>query len=188
MRDTVRSTFKTMPVLESARLILRAMKRDDAEDMFEYSHRDDVTKYLLWEPHPDVNYTRRYLSFATSKYKSGGFYDWAIIWKENQKMIGTCGFTTIDTKNQSCQIGYVVNPNYQGRGIATEAVRRVTDFAFNTLGLIRVSAEYMSENSTSRRVMEKAGMKYEGTHRSCLWVKGRFESVGVCAALRSEWK
>ena len=87
-------------------------------------------------------------------------------------MIGTCGFTRFDYSNNSAEIGYVINPEFRGRGIAGEAARRVIRFGFDELGLNRIEAKYMDGNVASRKVMEKIGMKYEGTMRGSLKIGG----------------
>jgi len=179
--------FSRIPPIETPRLLLRKMKVTDAKDMFEYAKRSDVTRYLLWSPHPDLDHTREYLSFLQQQYKSGDFYDWAIILKEKNKMIGTCGFTTIDTVNNSAEIGYVINPSYRNIGIATEAVTAVLRFGFSEMGFQRIEARYMAGNNASRRVMEKCGMHFEGVHLSSMYVKEKYVDVGVCAILREKF-
>jgi ribosomal-protein-alanine N-acetyltransferase len=103
------------------------------------------------------------------------------------KMIGTCGFTRFDYNNNSGEIGYVINPAYRGRGIADEAVRAVMQFGFETLRLNRIEAKFIEGNSASMRVMEKTGMTFEGYHRSSMYIKGDYRTIGVCAILRDEY-
>ena len=180
-KETITKIFKRIPTLETDRFILRKIKVSDYLDMYEYSKSERVTKYLLWRCHPDARYTRDYLSYVQSQYRVGEFYDWAIVDKESSKMIGTCGFAKLDTENNSAEIGYVINPDYWRRGIATECVRKVIDFGFNKLNLHRIEARYIVGNEVSRRVMEKCGMVFEGIHKSSLFVKDEYVSVGFCA-------
>ena len=97
-RIDLKRTFSKPPVLGTDRLILRQMRPDDAEDMFEYASRDDVTKYLTWKPHDSLRTTKSYLNLITAKYRRGEFYDWAVVLRDPDggegKMIGTCGFTS----------------------------------------------------------------------------------------------
>ena len=184
--DTFR-IFTNIPELHTERLTLRRMKVGDSWDMFEYAGREDVTEYLLWKPHPDVAYTREYLQFVATHYELGDFFDWAVVWKEQDKMIGTCGFTRFDYNNNSGEIGYVINPAYRGQGIADEAVREVMRFGFDDLGLNRIEAKFMEGNTASMRVMEKTGMTFEGYHRSSMLIKGEYKTIGVCSILRDEF-
>lgn len=121
--------------------------------------RDQISSL---DVHPDRRFTYNYLSYINSRYKSGEFYDWAIVAKHSGKMIGTCGFTRFNFQAYSAEIGYVLNPAYWGKGVAAEAARRVIRFGFDTLELHRIEARYMENNTQSRRVMEKLGMTYDG--------------------------
>jgi len=179
--------FRDPPILETPRLYLRKMLKKDSADMYEYSKLEEVTKYLLWDPHVSESYTYKYLSYLQSRYRAGDFYDWAVIWRDNNKMIGTCGFTRFNIEANSAEVGYVLNPSYWGLGIAPEAVRAVLNFGFLELGLHRIEAKYMADNIRSRQVMEKVGMTYEGICRDSIHVKGQYVSVGVCAILRNEY-
>ena len=184
----LRYVFSHSPILETPRLLLRQMKSCDARDMYEYACQEQVTRYLLWEPHTSLDETRRYLEMIQPRYRHGDFYDWALIFRSNSKMIGTCGFASIDLENRTGEVGYVLNPAYWGQGIAAEALRAALRFGFDTLKLNRIEARYMMPNVRSRRVMEKCGMTYEGCGRSLMFVKGAYRDVGICAILRKEYQ
>ena len=185
--EEITRIFRDPPVLETPRLYLRRMLKRDSADMFEYARRSEVTEYLLWDVHPNEAYSHKYLSYLQSRYRAGDFYDWAVIWRDSDKMIGTCGFTRFHTDANSAEIGYVLNPLYWGLGIAPEAVRAVMRFGFRELHLHRIDARYMVGNNRSRRVMEKVGMTFEGISRESMFVKGKYVSVGTCAILRGEY-
>jgi ribosomal-protein-alanine N-acetyltransferase len=192
-KDILYKLFSRIPTLETDRLILRGMQVSDAEDMYAYARRPSVTQYLTWNPHTDLAETREYLTYVGQRYRTGDFYDWAVVDKESGRgegrMIGTCGFTSFNCPHDSAEIGYVLNPDYQGRGLATEAVRRVLEFGFVDLGLHRIEAHFMEGNDASRRLMERVGMTFEGYARESMRIKGRFCTVGTCAVLRQEyWK
>ena len=186
-REEVYRIFSNIPELHTDRLMLRRMMVGDSFDMFEYAKREDVTEFLLWKPHHDLEYTREYLQFVATHYEIGDFFDWAVVIKEEDKMIGTCGFTKFDYTHNLGEIGYVINPEYRGRGIALEAVREVMRFGFEVLKLNRIEARFMEHNAASLRVMEKAGMTFEGFHRKAMRIKGKYETVGYCSILRDEF-
>ena len=179
--------FSRIPELETERLILRKMRVGDCDDMFEYAQRSDVTEFLTWKPHPDVFYTKEYLAFIGEHYAAGDFFDWAIVLREENKMIGTCGFTRFNYAANSAEVGYVINPKYRGVGIAPEAVGKVIEFGFEKLGLNRIEAKFMEDNAPSRRVMEKLGMTFEGIRREEMLIKGIYRNIGTCSILRSEY-
>jgi len=188
MRKTeLQKIFSDIPVLNTDRLVLRRMSKRDASDMYEYSHLDKVTEYLLWHSHGDLDHTKRYLSLLEKDYRMGNFYDWGVTLKDTGKLIGTCGFTSIDTQNLCGEVGYVFNPDFWGMGLASEAVSRVMEYGFAELRLHRIEAKYIIGNDKSRAVMERCGMSFEGVRRSSMLVKGSFRDIGVCSILSSEF-
>lgn len=186
-REAVYSIFSRIPTLETEHITLRKLSMDDTDDMYEYARRADVTEYLTWSPHTDKAHTFDYLSYLQKRYKTGDFFDWAIVCRDTKKMIGTCGFTRFDFANNSAEIGYVINPEFKGKGVATEACGRVIRFGFENLALNRIECRFMVENSASRRVMEKNNMTFEGVRREGMLIKGKYRDIGVCSILRSEF-
>ncbi|MBQ9760103.1 MAG: GNAT family N-acetyltransferase [Clostridia bacterium] len=186
-KEKIYRVFSHLPELTTERLTLRKMSLIDVGDMYEYASRNDVTKYVTWYPHPDRAYTNEYLHYIGTRYAAGMFYDWAIVYEPDCKMVGTCGFTSFNFLADSAEVGYVLNPEYWGKGIMKEALTRVLKFGFEHLGLNRIEARYIEENERSRHVMESVGMSFEGVLRSAMLVKGHYVNVGVCSILREEW-
>lgn len=186
-KELICRIFSRMPELQTDRLTLRRMRVGDEEDMYAYARRSEVTRYLLWSPHPDLLYTRDYLRYLATRYATGSFYDWAIVLKQNGRMIGTCGFTSFDCAHDAAEIGYVLNPDYRGQGIAPEAVRAVLAFGFERLMLHRIEARFIEGNDASLRVMEKVGMHFEGYRRESMLVKGSYRTIGYASILRDEY-
>ena len=102
-------------------------------------------------------------------------------------MVGTCGFTRFHFDTNAAEIGYVLNPKFWGRGIASEAVACVLDFGFRKLNLHRIEARFMEENKKSFEVMQRCGMHFEGIQRDLMFVKDRYVSVGTCSILSQEF-
>ena len=198
-KDLIYRLFSRIPTLHTERLTLRGMRVSDAEDMYAYACRPSVTEYLTWDPHASVEATREYLTYVGQRYRTGDFYDWSMVIADAERpegrpageavgrMIGTCGFTSFNCPADSAEIGYVLNPAYQGRGLATEAVRRVLQFGFEELSLHRIEAHFIEGNDASRRLMERVGMTFEGYARESMKIKGRYRTIGTCAILRQEY-
>ena len=102
-------------------------------------------------------------------------------------MIGTCGFTSFSYDHNSGELGYVLNRNYWGQGLAVEAVRAVMEVGFLTLNLHRIEARFMQGNERSRRVMEKSGMIFEGYQREAMYILDKYRTIGTCAILFSDY-
>ncbi len=186
-RELIQRTFTKLPTLDTERLQLRQILPTDTEDMFAYASKKEVTRYLLWSPHPTRAYTEKYIAYLQERYRAGDFYDWAVVLKDTGRMVGTCGFTKFDVSSNSAEVGYVLNPSVWGQGYATEALTAVLRFGFQKLHLHRAEACYLEENTASRRVMERAGMKFEGIRRDSIIVKGHYRNVGVCSVLAEEF-
>ncbi len=187
-REAICKIFSNIPTIETERLTLRRITLNDVDDMYEYSSDNNVTRYLTWSPHPDKAYTHEYINYLQTRYRTGDFFDWGVYFRSERKMIGTCGFTRFDYVNNSAEIGYVLNSNYHGRGIATEASRAAVEFGFKRLGLNRIECKYIIGNDASRKVMEKNGMKFEGIRREGMLIKGEYRDIGICSILRREYK
>ena len=186
-KETIYEIFSNIPKISTERLTLRALRELDAEDVFEYASLPEVTKYLLWSEHPTLAYTKEFLAYIENRYALGDFYDWAVTMNDTGKVIGTCGFTSIDAANNSGEVGYVLNPDFHGRGYAPEAAKRVIDFGFTELNLHRIEAKFMKENTASLHVMEKLGMTLEGYRRDGMLIKQKYRTIGICSILREEW-
>ncbi len=187
-KEKIYRVFSHLPELLTDRLTLRKMMVIDTQDMFEYASRGDVTRYLTWFPHPDKTYTREYLEYLGNRYAAGMFYDWAIFYEPDCKMVGSCGFTSFNCASDSAEVGYVLNPDYWGKGIAAEALERVLRFGFEELKLHRIEAKFIKENERSLHLMERVGMTFEGYHREAMLVKGNYVTLGICSILASEWR
>lgn len=186
--EFIKRLFDKSPRIETKRLILRRMRVGDAADMFDYAKRPEVTKYLLWAPHEDIEYTKNYMRQVERGYKQGNFWDFGVVLKENGRLIGTCGFARLDKANATAEAGYVLNPDYWGRGLAAEALSSVIRMGFELYELNRIESRYMVGNSQSRRVMEKCGMEFEGILRQSVFDGEGYSDVGVCAILKRDFR
>ena len=180
--------FSHIPPLNTERLFMREMRVSDAEDMFAYAHQEALTQYLTWTPHINIKQTKEYLTYVGQRYRTGDFYDWAVICREDGHMIGTCGFTSFDLSSDSAEIGYVINPAYHGKGLATEAVQEILRFGFENLSLHRIEAKFIKENTRSLMLMERVGMQFEGYAREAMKIKGAYRTIGRCSILKQEWE
>ena len=149
--------------IETERLILRRFKISDAQNMFDnYASKENVTKYLTWSAHKSVEETKRYiLDFVLPEYDKNDTYRWAIVWKENNEVIGCIDVTRSKEGVRRAELGWVIGDTYWGKGIMPEAAEKVLSYLF-AVGYERIQAVHHFENTKSGRVMQKIGMQYEG--------------------------
>ena len=142
------------------------MRLDDAEAMFAYASDPEVARYVLWDTHRSIEDSESFLSFAMEGYERGDFGDWGVVLKDSGAFVGTCGMDGgYAPEHARAEIGYVLSREHWGKGLMPEAVRAVIRFGFGRMRLNRIEARCIAENTASARVMEKAGMTYEGTLR-----------------------
>ena len=167
--------FSHLPVLKTERLILRPMRMRDAEDLFAYAKDPEVSRHVLWDAHRSIRDSRQFLRAAIRQYRRGLPGSFAITLRDSGRMIGTIGFMWINTDYKSAEVGYSLSRDYWNKGIMTEALREVIRFGFEDLGLNRIEAQHETDNPASGKVMQKAGMTFEGIHR-----QASKNNTGVC--------
>lgn len=180
--------FNALPVLETNRLKLRKITLEDAEDMYYYCSNEEVPKYASWNPHKTITETKEAIERVLIQWNNKSLVHWGIEYKENNRLIGTIEFATWDRQHKIAEIGYALSPDYWGKGIATEAARKVIKFGFTNMDLVRIQAKCYLENIGSARVMEKAEMSFEGIIRKGLFIKGRHQDLKMYSILKDEFQ
>lgn len=174
--------------IETDRLILRRYVIEDADAMYKnWASDSEVTKFLTWQPHSSVDVSRGIIENWLKEYSDEKYYQWAIVLKDNgNEPIGDISVGQMNEDISMVHIGYCLGRAWWRRGIMSEALKAVMDFMFDTVEVNRVEARHDPRNPNSGKVMQKCGMKYEGTLRSA-----DRNNQGICdacyyALLRSE--
>ncbi|NLC44222.1 MAG: GNAT family N-acetyltransferase [Clostridiales bacterium] len=175
--------------LETERLILRRFALDDAENMFNnWANDSEVTRFLSWPPHENIEVTRTVISSWIQGYENPETYSWAIVLKEINKPIGSIALVSVNSKNLRAEVGYCIGKPYWHKGYTSEAFTRVLEFVFDEVGFNRMEAKHDVRNPHSGGVMKKCGMTFEGTLRQVgLNRNNEFFSCDLYSILRSEW-
>ncbi len=153
--------------IKTERLILRKITLADAQAFYEILTDKAVLEYLAGIPeYTGVEMTVDYISNKLSKkYENPDFYDWGIEEKSTHKFIGRiCVYKQEDDRRMANLVWYI-SPSTRGKGYMTEAAKAVIN-KLQEIGFERIEAFANVDNISSHRVMEKAGMQYEGTLRS----------------------
>lgn len=157
-----------MKTLETERLILRGWTPEDDADLFEYAKSPLVGPNAGWPPHKTINDSRDIMKIFI---KEGDVY--ALELKSENKVIGSLGLH--DRKPDSSigelaqrEIGFVLNPDYWGKGLAPEAVKKVIRYGFEEEKLKLIWCMHFEENNNSRRVIEKCCFNFKFKKESTL--------------------
>jgi RimJ/RimL family protein N-acetyltransferase len=149
--------------LKTERLRLRKVKLADAEAIFrEYAQDPDVTRYVSWRAHRNLDETRDYVRACLLAWDTGKAFNWVIEEREENQLMG---MTVARVNAEKWELGFVLAQRYWGQGFMTEAIRAVINWALCRGGIFRVWAVCDVDNLASARVMEKAGMQREGVLR-----------------------
>ena len=154
-----------LPIIETKRLILRNISINDAQDMYEYSQTDLVGPNAGWAPHTSIHETMVVINLFKSQAARTGLGVFAIVLKENNKMIGTIELFN-HYSNFKAEMGYALNPKYWGQGIIPEAGKALLKWGFEQLNLKRIEINLFTENYQSERVCQKLGLTLEGIIRN----------------------
>lgn len=182
-------THKGTATLETERLILRTFTPDDAESMFQNIASDpDVVRFMLYDRCDTIEATRKHIDQWLRYFDEPGARElFAIVLKSTGEVIGTIDHAELDTEARSAEVGYQLGKSWWGKGYTTEALRAVLAYCFETVGLNRVWADYDTRNTASGRVMQKAGMRYEGTFRQCKARRGELIDKAQYAMLAEDY-
>lgn len=161
---------------------IRPWRLDDAEAIATLANDWDIARNLRDAfPHP---YTRADADAYLERVASGAIANSFAITVDDCAVGGVGLHPRVDIERCSAEIGYWLGKAYWGRGLATAAVRSLTAFAFEHLGLLRVFALPFEENRASARVLEKAGFVREGLLRSAAIKEGRPRNMLLYASVR----
>ncbi len=168
----------TKPIT-TERLYLRRFTMADGEAMYRNWASDEaVTTYLMWPTHTSPTVTQAVLAAWVPQYENDDCYHWAIVLRENgDEPIGDIAVVHKDEAVSMVHIGYCLGRQWWHRGIMTEALGAVIDYMFDKAGANRVESRHDPRNPHSGAVMQKCGMRYEGTLRQSDW-----NNQGICDA------
>lgn len=161
-----------VPVLETARLRLRPYHQGDAQAMFALYSDPRVMRYWSFPPWVEAGQASIYIQRALAGMDSGEIFPWAVADRQSDVLIGALTLFSLHAEQRRAEIGYSLSPEYQGRGLAAEALRCALAHAFDELGLVRMEADIDPRNTPSWRLLEKLGFQREGLLRKRWRVNG----------------
>jgi RimJ/RimL family protein N-acetyltransferase len=172
-------------VLETERLILRTPERRDANALARAINHPLIAATTLNIPHPYYReHAIKWIDTVRKLARENPAPSLTIFLKDTSEL----GLSGLNEKHRKAELGYWCAVDHWNKGITTEAAARVVRYGFQELGLARIHAICMVHNRASARVMEKLGMKFEGTARHEFLKNGRFEDFHHYAILRPDWE
>ena len=181
--------FDSFPTLETERLRLRRIIRDDYDDLA-HVHRDrQVRQYLSeFEFGFSDNAIWSVIDWADTMFGQRKGIRWAIARKPDDTLIGTCGFHAYNRLHNRAEIGYELHPDHWRQGIMTEAAGETLRFCFDELKVHRVEADVTEGNAASAALLQKLGFTLEGVWRERFMIRGQFHNLWQFGLLEAEYR
>ena len=176
------------PEIETERLVLRPFTLADAPAVQRMASSVEIARTTRLIPHPyEDGMAEDWISSHSSDFASQRAMHYAIVVKDGNVLCGAIT-VTLHLEHKRGELGYWIGEEHWNRGYATETTESIIDFCFAHLNLNKVFAQYMTHNRASERVLEKSGMKYEGTLRQHYVKWGEYVDIGAFGLLAEEWR
>ena len=175
--------FSPFQNLETERLLLRRVVNEDVNEIFALRSDQEVMKYI---PRPLVKTEEEalaHIAMIDEKIDSNEGINWAITLKDNPKLIGIIGHYRIRPEHFRAEIGYMLLPEYQRKGIISEAIKEVINYGFEVMKLHSIEAIIDPENFASEKVLQKSGFVKEAHLKENEYYEGRFLDTVIYSIL-----
>ena len=166
--------------LFTKRCILRRFEMNDVYNVFNaYTSDTHIFKYLNENAHKNIYETEFMINQFINNYNNLNYYNWVIVDRFNQNIIGSISLHSLDVYNEHAEIGIIICKKYQNLGYAKEVINEILNFSFLKLGLKRVSAKVMLENESSNVLFKSLNFLYEGVLHSYIKKNNMFFDVNL---------
>jgi len=166
--------FTPFPVMFTERLLLKQINDEDIHQLFELRSDKEVMKYIPRKPAQTIEDARQLILHFDEVVHNNEKITWGIFLKETVQLIGTIGYVNIYKDNYRAEIGYLLNPKFQGKGMMTEALKRVIEYGFNDLKFHSIEAIVHPENNGSSKLLENNQFKKEAYLKDNQFFDGKF--------------
>ncbi|MFT4295326.1 MAG: GNAT family N-acetyltransferase [Micropruina sp.] len=168
--------------------MLRELDPADAGDLFVFRSDADAQRYND-APLRDPAEATELIERLRAEFVAGEGIYWVLAQPDDPRAIGLFGLGRWDRYHRSAEIEFNLHRDHWGRGLATEAVRGILEFAFTTMNLNRIEALVIADNHPSARLLERVGFVHEGTRRACSWEDdGVFHDSAIYGLLQREYE
>ena len=166
--------FSKFPILETTNLLLREVVEKDVEEVFFLRSDKEIMKYIPRPPAQKKQDALDHIEVLRKVKESEEGINWAITQKGNDTLIGIIGLYRIEKENFRSEVGYILHPAFQGKGILAEALQKVMEFGFTHCNFHTLTAVIDPRNSASERVLQRANFTKEAHFREDFYYDGEF--------------
>lgn len=156
----MKADFTVFPGLETERLVLRKLTLHDANDMFEMRSNPDMIDFTDGKLDEYLDDTIKFIDIINNGIKKNKWVNWALVYKENNRLIGTINIWNLNHEENKAEIGYGIVPKYQGKGLMMEALKAVVNYGLNDMNLEILEVWTERRNLKSIKLVEKFGFRF----------------------------
>ena len=175
------------PMIKTDRLVLCQLQIEDTVVLHEYWSDEAVTEYFTIDPFTNIKETIEMVEVLKNLFRCRQGIRWAIVRKNDSKVLGTCGFHNLKPEHLRVEMGYELGKKYWGQGFMAEALTAILDYGFNVMQVNRIEAFVNQGNGRSVRILEKMGFKLDGLLRNYEFARGKFVDQYCYSLLKSDY-
>lgn len=153
--------FTSFPIITTERLILRCLEVSDDQQIFMLRSDNRVNQYLARPKQKDIKESMAFISKINNGINNNEWIYWAITLKESSKLIGTICLWNFSSKKNVAELGYELDPALQGKGIMSEALKKIIEFGFQEIELKKIEAYTHKNNDNSSKLLQKYNFKLD---------------------------
>lgn len=177
--------FNPFPVLETERLVLRQVTEADVNELYFLRSNPGVMQYI---DRPSLKSEEDAIALVgkiTRLLQDNEGVNWGICLKENNTLLGTIALFNFAKEHYRCELGYLLHPDFQGKGLAQEALTTVLNYAFTILNLHSIEANVNPGNAASIKLLERNRFVREAYFREHFYFEGKFLDSAIYSLLCS---
>ena len=177
-------------VLTADRLVLRRFRAADMPAFTAYRSDPAIARYQGWDAPYPAERAWRMLAELDRQHPDtpGAWFQFAVALCDTDGLIGDCGVHVPADEPRQAELGFTFAAAWQGRGYATEAIRRLLEYLFVERAKHRVFASCDDRNLRSAALLRRVGMRREGLQLQSTWAKGEWTNDELYALLGDEWR
>ena len=174
--------------LFTERLLIRPMVKSDADKIFKYKSNKNVNQFQGWIPNTIEDVIEFIDNRITNEMdKEGTWFQFVILTKTENEIIGDIGMHFISTLNKLAELGITIDVKYQGKGFAAEAMKASINFLFRELGKHRIICSIDPKNTKSEALLKRLGFRKEAHFKKSLFLFNEWVDDVIYALLNEEW-
>lgn len=176
--------FSVFPVLSTERLRLRRLDVSDNDRIFEIFSDEEIMQFYGMFPMSELAEAQCLIERLNKSFDEGNGIRWAIELKEDETLIGTCGFHCWNKRHSRIEIGYELHKEHWRRGYIREAVGKIIEFAFENLDVHRIEAMIYPDNINSMKSLDGLGFEYEGLLKDYVYFREKHQDMKMYSLIR----